>query len=134
MLFRSAKVDFLTWKDLDHADLAIFGETFMIHHQLMKQFEHQGIKPNIILRSSLWDFLLESTRNTSAITILPSPIRNHIRWENIIEKQFDQPIHWRVVLAYPQKTHYNRIERYVRKSAMDYFVHQKKLKPINQEE
>ena len=98
-----AKVDFLTWKDLDHADLAIFGETFMIHHQLMKQFEHQGIKPNIILRSSLWDFLLESTRNTSAITILPSPIRNHIRWENIIEKQFDQPIHWRVVLAYPQK-------------------------------
>lgn len=129
-----AKKERITWKDLNHADLAIFGETFMIHHQLMKQFELQDIKPNIVLRSTLWDFLLESTRNTSSITILPSPIRNHIRWDNIVEKHFENPIHWQVVLAYPQKAHYNHIERYVRKSAMDHFVHNKKIKPINQSE
>lgn len=126
-----ASKDQITWQDLKSSELAIFNESFMIHHQLTTQFESEGIKPNIVLQSSLWDFLLESVRNSNAITILPSPIRNHIRWENIVEKTFKSPIHWHVVLAYPQKTHYNRIEHYVRKSILDYFNKGIKLSPIN---
>ena len=127
-----ANKDTITWKDLNHASLAIFNETFMIHHQLMKKFESEDIKPNIVLSSSLWDFLLESTRASDNITILPAPIHNHIRFDGIVEKQFDSPIYWHAVLAYPIKTHYNRIERYVRKSMLDFFIENKQLKPINQ--
>lgn len=124
----------IDWKDLDHANLAIFNESFMIHHQLMKKFESEDIKPNIVLSSSLWDFLLESTRSSDYITILPAPIHNHIRFDGIVEKQFNQPIYWHVVLAYPIKTHYNRIERYVRRSMHEFFLENKELKPINESE
>lgn len=129
-----SKKEKIQWKDLDHASLAIFNETFMIHHQLIKKFETESIKPNIVLSSSLWDFLLESTRSSDYITILPAPIHNHIRFDGIVEKQFEQPIYWHVVLAYPIKTHYNRIERYVRKSMHDFFIENKPIKPINQSE
>lgn len=124
----------IDWKDLDHTNLAIFNESFMIHHQLMKKFETEDIKPNIVLSSSLWDFLLESTRSSDYITILPAPIHNHIRFDGIVEKQFNQPIYWHVVLAYPIKTHYNRIERYVRRSMHEFFLENKELKPINESE
>ena len=129
-----SKKEKIQWKDFDHASLAIFNETFMIHHQLIKKFETESIKPNIVLSSSLWDFLLESTRSSDYITILPAPIHNHIRFDGIVEKQFEQPIYWHVVLAYPIKTHYNRIERYVRKSMHDFFIENKPIKPINQSE
>ncbi|VEI47595.1 Uncharacterised protein [Actinobacillus equuli] len=36
--------------------MAIFDNTFMIHHQLMETFERNNIYPNIILESSSWDF------------------------------------------------------------------------------
>lgn len=124
----------IDWKDLDHTNLAIFNESFMIHHQLMKKFETEDIKPNIVLSSSLWDFLLESTRSSDYITILPAPIHNHIRFDGIVEKQLNQPIYWHVVLAYPIKTHYNRIERYVRRSMHEFFLENKELKPINESE
>ena len=124
----------IDWKDLDHTNLAIFNESFMIHHQLMKKFETEDIKPNIVLSSSLWDFLLESTRSSDYITILPAPIHNHIRFDGIVEKQFNQPIYWHVVLAYPIKTHYNRIERYVKRSMHEFFLENKELKPINESE
>ena len=125
-----AKQDTISWFDLKQHPLAIFKETFMIRHQLERQFESLGFRPNVAITSSSWDFLLESTRGSDFITILPSPTRNHMRMDGIVEKHFDQPISWHVVLAYPIKQHYNRIEIYVKRSIIDFFTKGIDIEPI----
>ncbi|KAF0226079.1 MAG: LysR family transcriptional [Erysipelotrichaceae bacterium] len=125
-----AQQDTISWFDLKQHPLAIFKETFMIRHQLERKFESLGFRPNIAITSSSWDFLLESTRGSNFITILPSPTRNHMRMEGIVEKHFDQPISWHVVLAYPIKQHHNRIEIYVKRSIIDFFTKGIDIEPI----
>lgn len=126
-----AEKEILSWSDLRGRDLAIFNETFMIHHQLMRKFDALKMDPKISLMSGSWDFLLEVTRTSEFITILPSPIRHHFFIQEIKERHFDSPINWNVVLTYPIKTHYTQIERYVKKSIVEYFTEHKEIKKIS---
>ena len=121
----------ISWSDLKHRDLAIFSESFMIHHQLLRKFSSIILVPQIALTSSSWDFLLESTRPSDFITILPSPIRHHMYFNDVVEVPFDHPISWHVILAYPLKSHYNRIETYTRDSILNYFLKGKAIDPIS---
>ena len=125
-----SKKKMISWQDLKRENLAIFNETFMIHHQLFRKFRSIDMEPNIAVYSSSWDFLLESTRMSNFITILPSPTRAHMNFEDIVEVPFDHPISWHVVLTYPVKEHYTRIEEFVRDSIMDYFLKHKPAGPI----
>lgn len=120
----------ISWMDLKQRHLAIFKESFMIRHQLERKFDSLGIKPNIALSSESWDFLLEATRGTDFITILPSPTSHHINMDGIVEKHFDHPISWHVVLAYPAKQHYNRIELYTKRSIIEFFTKGLDVEPI----
>jgi DNA-binding transcriptional LysR family regulator len=113
--------DTMDWQDLKDQNLAIFSNTFMIHHQLMRKFESLNIVPKIALMSTSWDFLLESTINSDFITMLPGPTRNHIVNDRIKEMRFSVPFPWKVVLTYPNKTHYSRIETYTRDSIYHFF-------------
>lgn len=126
-----AEKEVLSWSDLRGRDLAIFNETFMIHHQLMRKFDALKMDPKISLMSGSWDFLLEVTRTSDFITILPSPIRHHFFIQEIKERHFDAPINWNVVLTYPIKTHYTQIERYVKKSIVEYFTMNKEIQKIS---
>jgi DNA-binding transcriptional LysR family regulator len=120
----------IQWTDLRQRKLAIFTNTFMIHHQLKRKFESLNITPDIALMSSSWDFLLESTRGSDFITILPSPVNKHISYSDIKEIPFDPPFPWKVVLVYPIKSRYSRIENYVRQSMMSYFIDKKSVESI----
>ncbi len=126
-----AKKDYLSWHDLKDRNLAIFTDTFMIHHQLMRKFESLSIVPKVALMSTSWDFLLESTLNSDFITILPSPIRDHFSQNRIKEVKFETPMPWKVVLTYAHKPRYNRIETYVRNSLFHYFSSNKTIIPID---
>jgi DNA-binding transcriptional LysR family regulator len=120
----------MDWHDLKDQNLAIFSSTFMIHHQLMRKFESLNIVPKIALMSTSWDFLLESTLNSDFITVLPGPIRNHIVKGRIKEMKFTVPMPWKVVLTYPNKSHYSRIETYTRDSIYHYFQSNRPILPI----
>lgn len=117
-----ATIDKIKWNDLSGSDLALYDESFMVRQNLNKKFEATKVKPNIIVESHLWDFMLELTKNSDFITILPSPIANHSTLDDIIEKEFHNPISWEVVLVYPFKKHYTQLEIYTRNSIVDYFV------------
>ncbi len=122
----------LNWNDLKGQDLVIFNDSFMIHHQLMRKFDAVKIEPKIQLTSGSWDFLLELTKNSELITILPSPTREHIRTNDFIEKQFINPISWVVVLTYSHKNHTTILENYVKSAIVDYFTLGSDIKPINE--
>jgi DNA-binding transcriptional LysR family regulator len=126
-----AKQEKISWVDLKDQNLAIFTDTFMIHHQLMRKFESLSMVPKIAFMSTSWDFLLESTINSDFITILPSPIYKHYTQDRIKMIKFKVPMPWDVVLTYPNKARYNRIETYTRQSLYNYFQHKTAIVPID---
>lgn len=124
----------LDWKDLKNENLAIFNDTFMIHHHLMKKFNSLRIRPKFALMSGSWDFLVEITRKTDFITILPSPIKSHFFMNDITEVKFKDPIPWRVVVLYEKKENYSRLHNYVVDSFLQYFAENKNPQPYLNED
>lgn len=122
-----ASKSFIEWTDLKGKELAVFNETFMIHHQLMRKFQSLKMDPKISLMSGSWDFLLEVTRTSSFITILPAPIKEHFSFIDVVEVPFKKPISWQVLLTYKVKSHYTRIEEYTIESIIKYFRENKKI-------
>lgn len=112
----------LRWSDLNNRDIAIFSESFMINHYLMRKFEKESIKPNIKIKSSSWDYLLYSTQVDNLITILPSPINNFIYYKNLKKVDFYDPINWEIILCRYNKAHYSRIENLIFNDLKNYFI------------
>lgn len=121
----------LQWSDLHRQRLSIFNETYMIHHQLMRKFSSLDLDPKITLMSSSWDFLLDSTRHSDFITILPAPIRDHFGYDDVVQIPIENPILWQVVITFANKEHYTRLERYTRDTIINYFLYKKHAQPIN---
>jgi DNA-binding transcriptional LysR family regulator len=118
---RLACKDKLSWSDLNNESMAIFTESFMIHHYLMTKFESENIRPQIKIRSHSWDYLLHSMKHSSLITVLPSPMSDFCSSKNIVKVEFDHPINWEVILCRQIKHHYTRIESFVFRSLWEYF-------------
>ncbi|MBT2291219.1 LysR family transcriptional regulator [Paenibacillus albidus] len=109
------------WEQLNNEPLAIFNNTFMIHHQLMQQFKKEYIEPRIPIMSASWDYLLQVTKHSTFITILPSPVHDFFNIPDIIEVPFLNPITWKVILCQPKKDRYSHVERHVKKIIIDHF-------------
>lgn len=104
----------ITWKDLHGEKIAIFDESFMIHHLLTNKFEQNNIFLNIILKSSSWDFMLNATKiNDDLMTILPLPIADQYPSDDYVCRRIEEPIAWRVMLTRLRKSNYNSIENYI---------------------
>jgi DNA-binding transcriptional LysR family regulator len=116
-----ANCDQLTWIQLNNQPLAIFDNTFMIHHLLINKFNQKNVKPIISLTSSSWDFLLRSTSGTDLITILPSLISEIYFDSNITKVHFKDPLSWEIVACRIKKSRYSRLEEYVFQSILEYF-------------
>ena len=110
----------LHWSQLDGQSLAMFDNTFMIHHQLMDRFEEEGIRPKIPIMSSCWDYLLLSTKKSGLISILPSRISSLIEMTGIVEIPFHDPIYPQVVLCQVKKNRLRPLEKYVLEMIVSY--------------
>ncbi len=117
-----AKKDRLRWEDLNGHSLVIFDESFMIHHKLKDAFEAHRLGVHVAMMSKSWDFLLESVRKSSYVTILPSPIRRFYKLDDVVELRFEEPIPWEVVYVYPIKQTYSRIERTMQQEINEFFL------------
>ncbi|WP_301099422.1 LysR family transcriptional regulator [Otariodibacter sp.] len=118
-----AKKEYITWQDLHNQKIAIFDDSFMIHHQLKEAFERHNIYPHLILKSSSWDFLLNSVKiNKELLTILPLPIAEQFNSPNFICRRIEEPIPWIVTLCRLKKNNYTNTENYIFDSLLKSFV------------
>ena len=111
----------LRWDDLSAQPLAIFNENFLIYHHLMDKFRAEHVHPCICVQSSCWDFLLLSTKSNDIVTILPAQIGNLFNVPNIVERPFEDPIPWKVLLHQPKKSRYSPAEKLVTKAIVNHF-------------
>lgn len=116
-----AEKDQLSWSDLHNQPMAIFDSTYMIHHQLLKKFAGEQIKPQLSLQSASWDLLLNSTRHSNLITVMPTPVAKYYSMEEVVRRDFDHPIYWEVVLCRRKQKRYSRVEDYVFNYMRDYY-------------
>lgn len=97
----------LDWKDLNHEKMITFDDTFMIPKKLQQEFKKRHTHPNIVLKSSSWDFILSATQaNPELFTILPAvtmDIFDSIP-HNYVMIPIKQPIVWRVTLCCLKET------------------------------
>jgi len=111
----------LSWSDLNQAPLAIFDQTYMIHHQLMANFKKQKIEPNILIQSNYWDFLLRSIIGTDIITILPAVTFDYFPAPYIKTIPFDEPIKWEVVMCRNKKETHSNVAEFVFDKIKEHF-------------
>lgn len=116
-----AKKSCLQWQDLNEQLMAILDPSFIIHHKLQKKFDEYAVIPKKATMSASWDFLMLVAQNSELITILPSPVHNVYLNKNIIEKRFEDPILWKVLLCRPKKVRYNRVHHFVFDYIIEYF-------------
>lgn len=74
-------------KELAGEEFIFYSEEFALHEIMRKKFIHEGFEPNIIFKSSQWDFMVEIVAANLGITILPESICNRIHnsFINIID-------------------------------------------------
>ena len=103
----------LDWRDLQSVPLAIFDDSYMIHHKLKSKFNQYKITPKVVITSGIWDYLLSAVRQTDILTILPKPIGELFNLDNVSTATFKDPIEWKVVLCLHKKKRYSHLENHV---------------------
>jgi len=100
----------LSWSALDGYPMAMLDRSFMIHHQMMRAFDQHDIRPNVLITSAYWDYLLRATIHSGLVTILPAPIADYFADLKIAKVEMEDPIVWSVVLCRHKKASYSRAE------------------------
>ncbi|WP_314059670.1 LysR family transcriptional regulator [uncultured Vagococcus sp.] len=117
-----AKKKAIQWQDFNNQNLAIFDNSFMIHHLLSEAFGRQQVHPNIILTSGSWDYMLNATRiNKEIATILPKPIHELYHVEGVTCCPIEKPVVWQVILARLKKKNYSHAESFILDSLLSTF-------------
>lgn len=116
-----AKKEWITWEQLAKEPLALFNDTFMIHHLVMSYFDKLNLKPMIKIQSGAWDLLLKMTFNTAFLTILPAPVKDFIQERDYKAVRIQHPLSWKVTVCRPKKKNYLNVEKFVLKSILEHF-------------
>lgn len=62
--------------ELKEEEFIFYSEEFALHEMMRKKFIDEGFEPNIIFKSSQWDFMIEIVAANLGISILPESICN----------------------------------------------------------
>ncbi len=120
---RLAKKKVITWEDLNGENIALFDSSFMVHYLVLETCERNQVRPNIVLTSASWDFMINSTMiNHAILTICPKPITDLYPLKNIVCILMEHPISWRVVLTRLRKKNYSDLESYIMDSLVQSFL------------
>ncbi|KHD44287.1 LysR family transcriptional regulator [Streptococcus hongkongensis] len=110
-------------RQLHNENFVMFDRNFMVHHQLKNLFEQVGVSPKIKFFSSSWDFLLNATRHSNYLTILPRPIAQFANMKGITEVSLQEDAQWEIVLTSLKKNKASHLKSYIKNAILDYFSH-----------
>jgi DNA-binding transcriptional LysR family regulator len=108
----------VTYKDLGRERLILLNSSFMIHHQIKKNFQVAGVTPNIFFESGAWDLLASMCESLDIVTILPAPIVPHYTHNTLLCRSIDPFFSWSVNVCRLENIQHNQLADYVE----DFFV------------
>jgi len=119
---------YLLWKDVATSPLAIFDESFMIHHLLMEKFKQEKLKPEIVIQTSYWDILLRNVINNNVITLLPEITLDFIQMPHIKKIPIKDSIKWQIALCRNKKLRYSKAEEHIYQQIISHFEVEREFK------
>lgn len=116
-----AQKDSLEWDELADYPLATFNKSFTTYHALTEKLKDERVKAKIAYTSSTWDYLVDLTKNTDIITILPQPISEFVDKSQYKMMRFNDPIPFNIWLCRPYQSKMNEIETFVYEEILKHF-------------
>ncbi|MBD3948723.1 LysR family transcriptional regulator [Tuanshanicoccus lijuaniae] len=116
-----AEKNLLQWSDIMNYPIATFNKHFLTHQLLLEKLNKINKDKQIMFKSSSWDYLIEATKETDIVTVLPSPINQYLDSTQTVEKHFESPIPFNVLICRPIKDKYSDIESLVFENIINYF-------------
>jgi DNA-binding transcriptional LysR family regulator len=89
-----AKQNFVELHDLKNEEFIFYSEEFALYEIMWNQFINQGFEPNILFKSSQWDFMAEMVAANLGVTALPDSICNRITNPDIRIIKIRPTINW----------------------------------------
>ncbi len=86
-----------SYAELKNEKLVLFNEEYILRHQITANCREAGFEPYVWAESGQWDYLTELAAHNLGVTILPRPIFQNSRREDIRLVRLDPPHAWRVV-------------------------------------
>ncbi|MFW8053807.1 LysR family transcriptional regulator [Vagococcus fluvialis] len=116
----------LDWLEIESYPLATFNRDFSSNKLIINRLRSEGITKDMKFTSSSWDFLTEVTKESTAIALLPSPIKYQLSKE-VKMIPFKDPIPFEILLTRPVKESYESLERYVKGAILTCFANRKPM-------
>lgn len=114
----------LSYKDLANERIILLNNSFMIHHQIKKNFKVAGITPNIFFESGAWDLLASMCVSLDIITILPAPIVPHYTNDALVYRSINPHFSWTVKICRLENIHQNHLIEFVEDFFINYFQYE----------
>ena len=111
----------LDWSDFDKEPFAILDKGHMINQLLLDEFAKHKVNPNILIKSSYWDFMLRSTLTTDIVTILPSVLQDYFPSNRLKAIPINSPVQWQVVMCCNKKKRNTKLMDFVFTSISKHF-------------
>lgn len=109
----------LTYNDLANERIILLNSTFMIHHQIKKNFQVASITPHIFFESGAWDLLASMCESLDLVTILPAPIVPHYSENTLLSRPIIPHFSWTVKICRLENVYHNHLVEFVE----DFFIH-----------
>lgn len=116
----------LDWLEIESYPLATFNRDFSSNKLITNRLRSEGITKEMKFTSSSWDFLTEVTKESTAIALLPSPIKYQLSNE-VTMVPFKEAIPFEILLTRPVKENYESLERYVKGAILNCFANRKPM-------
>ncbi|MFI3803494.1 LysR family transcriptional regulator [Vagococcus fluvialis] len=116
----------VTYKELSKEKLILLNDTFMIHHQIKKNFRISGVTPNILFESGAWDLLASMCESLDIVTILPASIVDHYTQNTLLCRSINPFFKWSVNVCRLDNIYQSQLVDFVEAFFIDSFKLNKK--------
>ncbi len=106
---RLASVDKVNLEDLKDEKFITFNERFMMYNKTIEACRKSGFEPNIILKTSQWDYIMEMVSLNQGVSIMPEPIVRRFKRDDFKVIAIENPsISWDVGFVLKKDKHISK--------------------------
>ncbi len=95
----------LRMHDLEGVPIITFTSDFMAHHHLMCKYSEAGVKPVFDLLSTDCDLMVEYTRLSNGVCVLPRPALEYYLKPEMITMSFEPKFYWEMSLVFKKNAY-----------------------------
>lgn len=106
---RLANLDNVNLSELKDEKFITFNEKFMMYNKTIEACKIAGFEPNIILKTSQWDYIMEMVSLNQGVSIMPEPIVRRFKREDFKLISVENPnISWNVGFILKKDKHISK--------------------------